>query len=183
MKKELIELRINGRTHELAIEPNKLLLDLLRQDLGLTGSKRACDDSSCGSCTVQVDGVPMLSCTILAASCEGQEITTVEGLADHGGLAALQKAYGDFGGAQCGFCTPGFMMTVRWLLANNPDPSEQEIREALSSNLCRCTGYSQMYQAIRAVIQAEQTGKKKIGGSEIDLADPLLRLKELSAEC
>ena len=161
MKKELIELRINGRAHELAIEPNKLLLDLLRQDLGLTGSKRACDDSSCGSCTVQVDGVPMLACTMLAASCEGQEITTVEGLADHGGLAALQKAYGDFGGAQCGFCTPGFMMTVRWLLANNSDPSEQEIREALSSNLCRCTGYSQMYQAIRAVIQAEQTGKKE----------------------
>ena len=156
MKKELIELRVNGRTHELAIEPSKLLLDVLRQDLDLTGSKRACDDSSCGSCTVQVDGLPMLSCTMLAASCEGQEITTVEGLADHGGLAALQKAYGDFGGAQCGFCTPGFMMTVKWLLANNPDPSEQEIREALSSNLCRCTGYSQMYQAIRAVIEAEQ---------------------------
>ena len=161
MKKELIELRINGRTHELAIEPNKLLLDVLRQDLGLTGSKRACDDSSCGSCTVQVDGVPMLSCTMLAASCEGQEITTVEGLADHGGLAALQKAYGDFGGAQCGFCTPGFMMTVRWLLANNPDPTEDEIRAALSSNLCRCTGYSQMYQAIRAVIQAEQKAVRK----------------------
>jgi aerobic-type carbon monoxide dehydrogenase small subunit (CoxS/CutS family) len=156
MKKELIELRINGRAYELAIEPNKLLLDLLRQDLGLTGSKRACDDSSCGSCTVQVDGVPMLSCTLLAASCEGQEITTVEGLADHGGLAALQKAYGDFGGAQCGFCTPGFMMTVRWLLANNPNPTEDEVRQALSSNLCRCTGYSQMYQAIRAVIDAEQ---------------------------
>jgi aerobic carbon-monoxide dehydrogenase small subunit len=156
MKKELIELRINRRTYELAVEPNKLLLDVLRQDLGLTGSKRACDDSSCGSCTVQVDGVPMLSCTLLAASCEGQEITTVEGLADHGCLAALQKAYGDFGGAQCGFCTPGFMMTVNWLLANNPDPTEDEIREALSSNLCRCTGYSQMYQAVRAVIEAEQ---------------------------
>ena len=156
MKKQLIELRVNGRTHELAIEPSKLLLDVLRQDLDLTGSKRACDDSSCGSCTVQLDGIPMLSCTMLAASCEGQEITTVEGLADHGGLAALQKAYGDFGGAQCGFCTPGFMMTVKWLLANNQDPSEQEIREALSSNLCRCTGYSQMYQAIRAVIEAEQ---------------------------
>ena len=153
MKKELIELCVNGRTHELAIEPNKLLLDVLRQDLALTGSKRACDDSSCGACTVQVDGVPMLSCTMLAASCEGQEITTVEGIADHGGLAALQKAYGDFGGSQCGFCTPGFMMTVRWLLANNPDPTEDEIREALSSNLCRCTGYSQMYQAIRAVIE------------------------------
>jgi aerobic-type carbon monoxide dehydrogenase small subunit (CoxS/CutS family) len=161
MKKELIELRINGRARELAIEPNKLLLDLLRQDLGLTGSKRACDDSSCGSCTVQVDGVPMLSCTMLAASCEGQEITTIEGVADHGGLAALQKAYGDFGGAQCGFCTPGFIMTVRALVANNPDPTEHEIREALSSNLCRCTGYSQMYEAVRAVIQAEKTGKSE----------------------
>ncbi|MGB8889933.1 MAG: (2Fe-2S)-binding protein [Candidatus Korobacteraceae bacterium] len=161
MKKELVELRVNGRTHELAIEPSKLLLDVLRQDLDLTGSKRACDDSSCGACTVQVDGVPMLACTMLAASCEGQEITTVEGVADHGSLAALQKAYGDFGGAQCGFCTPGFMMTVKWLLANNPEPSEQEIREALSSNLCRCTGYSQMYQAVRAAIDAEQKGMKQ----------------------
>jgi len=161
MKKELIELRVNGRTHELAIEPSKLLLDVLRQDLDLTGSKRACDDSSCGACTVQIDGVPMLSCTMLAASCEGQEITTVEGVADHGSLAALQKAYGDFGGAQCGFCTPGFMMTIKWLLANNPDPSEAEIRDALSSNLCRCTGYSQMYQAIRAALDAEQKGMKQ----------------------
>src|SRR6516162_8786532 len=154
MKKELIELRVNGRTHELAIEPSKLLLDVLRQDLDLTGSKRACDDSSCGSCTVQLDGIPMLSCTMLGSSCAGQEIMTFEGLADHGGLAALQKAYGDFGGAQCGFCTPGFMMTVKWLLANNPDPTEDEIRDALSSNLCRYTGYSQMYQAIRAAIDA-----------------------------
>lgn len=161
MKKELISLRVNRRTYELAIEPSKLLLDVLRQDLDLTGSKRACDDSSCGACTVQIDGVPMLSCTLLAASCEGQEITTVEGLADRGGLAALQKAYGDFGGSQCGFCTPGFMMTVKWLLANNPDPTEEEIREALSSNLCRCTGYSQMYQAIRAALDAEQKGMKQ----------------------
>jgi carbon-monoxide dehydrogenase small subunit len=156
MKKELIELRVNGRAHELAVEPNKLLLDVLRQDLDLTGSKRGCDDSSCGACTVQVDGIPMLACTMLAASCEGREITTVEALAGSGGLAALQKAYGDFGGSQCGYCTPGFMMTVKWLLANNPDPSEQEVREALSSNLCRCTGYTQMYQAIRAAIDAEQ---------------------------
>jgi aerobic-type carbon monoxide dehydrogenase small subunit (CoxS/CutS family) len=161
MKKQLIELRINGRTHELAVEPNKLLLDVLRNDLDLTGSKRACDDSSCGACTVQVDGIPMLSCTLLAASCEGQEITTVEGVADHGGLAALQKAYGDFGGSQCGFCTPGFMMTVKALLANNPNPTEDEIRVALSSNLCRCTGYSQMYQAIRAALDAERKGMKE----------------------
>ena len=161
MKKELIELRVNGRTHELAVEPSKLLLDALRQDLDLTGSKRGCDDSSCGACTVQIDGVPMLSCTMLAASCEGREITTVEGVADHGGLAALQKAYGDFGGAQCVFCTPGFMMTVKALLANNPDPTEDEIREALSSNLCRCTGYLQMFQAIRAAVQAEQKGLRE----------------------
>jgi carbon-monoxide dehydrogenase small subunit len=161
MKKELITLRVNRRTYELAVEPSKLLLDVLRQDLDLTGSKRGCDDSSCGACTVQIDGIPMLSCTMLAASCEGQEITTVEGVADRGGLAALQKAYGDFGGAQCGFCTPGFMMTVKWLLANNPDPSEDEIRDALSSNLCRCTGYSQMYQAIRAALDAEQKGMKQ----------------------
>jgi aerobic-type carbon monoxide dehydrogenase small subunit (CoxS/CutS family) len=161
MKKELIELRVNGRNHELAFEPSKLLLDVLREDLDLTGSKRGCDDSSCGACTVQVDGVPMLSCTMLAASCEGQEIATVEGVADHGGLAALQKAYGDFGGAQCGFCTPGFMMTVKSLLATNSDPSEEQIREALSSNLCRCTGYSQMYQAIRAALEAEQKGMKQ----------------------
>jgi aerobic-type carbon monoxide dehydrogenase small subunit (CoxS/CutS family) len=161
MKKELIELRVNGRMHELAVEPSKLLLDALRQDLDLTGSKRGCDDSSCGACTVQIDGVPMLSCTMLAASCEGQEVTTVEGVADHGGLAALQKAYGDFGGAQCGFCTPGFMMTVKALLANNRDPTEGEIREALSSNLCRCTGYLQMFQAIRAALAAEQKGMKQ----------------------
>ena len=163
MKKELIELKINGRTYELAIEPNALLLDVLRLQLGLTGSKRGCDDSSCGACTVQIDGTPMLSCTLLAASCEGQEITTVEGIAEHGSLAAIQKAYGDWGGAQCGFCTPGFMMTVHHLLAENPDPSDDEIRTALSGNLCRCTGYMQMFQAIRAAIEAERRGRVAAG--------------------
>src|SRR5437660_6630893 len=158
MKKELIELRINGRSRELAIEPSKLLLDALRQDLQLTGSKRGCDDSSCGACTVLVDGITMLSCTLLAASCEGQEITTVEGVSERGGLAAIQKAYGDWGGAQCGYCTPGFIMTVKHLLAEQSDPTEDEIRAALSGNLCRCTGYSQMYQAIKAAIDAEQRG-------------------------
>src|SRR5271170_1993243 len=158
MKKELIELRVNGRAHEIAIEPSKLLLDTLRQDLDLTGSKRGCDDSSCGACTVQVDGIPMLSCTMLAASCEGQEITTVEGVSEHGSLAAIQKAYGDWGGSQCGYCTPGFMMTVKSLLAENPDPSEADVRSALSSNLCRCTGYNQMYAAIRSAIEAERQG-------------------------
>jgi aerobic-type carbon monoxide dehydrogenase small subunit (CoxS/CutS family) len=158
MKKQLIELKVNGRTRELAIEPSKLLLDALRQDLDLTGSKRGCDDSSCGACTVLVDGIPMLSCTMLAASCEGQEITTVEGVSDYGGLAAIQKAYGDWGGSQCGYCTPGFMMTVKHLLAENSNPSENDIRGALSGNLCRCTGYNQMYQAIKAAIDAEKKG-------------------------
>jgi aerobic-type carbon monoxide dehydrogenase small subunit (CoxS/CutS family) len=159
MKKVLLELKINGRTHELAVEPNRILLDVIRQDLGLTGSKRGCDDSSCGACTVQIDGVPMLACTTLAASCEGREITTVEGIAEHGALAAIQKAYGDWGGAQCGYCTPGFMMTVDALLSENPDPSEDDIRQALSGNLCRCTGYMQMYQAIRSAIDAERKGR------------------------
>ena len=158
MKKQLIELRVNGRSHELAIEPSKLLLDALLQDLDLTGSKRGCDDSSCGACTVLVDGLPMLSCALLAASCEGQEITTVEGVSEHGSLAAIQKAYGDWGGSQCGYCTPGFMMTVKRLLSINPNPTDDEIRSALSSNLCRCTGYNQMYQAIKAAIEAEQKG-------------------------
>ena len=108
-----------------------------------------------------LDGVAMLACTMLAASYQDCEITTVEGISDGGGLAALQKAYGDFGGSQCGYCTPGFMMTVRGLLASNPDPTEQEIREALSSNLCRCTGYAQMYEAIRAVIEAERADRQK----------------------
>jgi aerobic carbon-monoxide dehydrogenase small subunit len=158
MKKELVALKINGRSCELAIEPNSLLLDVLRKDLDLTGSKRGCDDSSCGACTVLVDGVSMLSCALLAAGCEGQEITTIEGVSQHGSLAAIQKAYGDWGGAQCGYCTPGFIMTVKALLAENPDPSEADVRTALASNLCRCTGYNQMYEAIRSAIRAERNG-------------------------
>jgi len=164
MKKELIELRVNGRRHELAIEPSELLLDVLRRDLQLTGCKRGCDDSSCGACTVLVDGVPTLSCTMLAMSASANgpvtpDITTVEGIADHGALAAIQKAYGDWGGAQCGYCTPGFMITVKALLDRNPDPSEEDIRHALSGNLCRCTGYNQMYQAIKAAIVAEKNNR------------------------
>jgi len=138
VKKELIELRVNGLTHELAIAPSALLLDVLRRDLGLTGSKRGCDDSSCGACTVLVDGTPMLACTLLAFSCEGQEITTVEGISEHGSLAAIQKAYGDWGGAQCGYCTPGFMITVKHLLSVNPDPTDEEIRSGKDYCSARC---------------------------------------------
>src|SRR5262252_2701551 len=136
MRKELIELRVNGRRREVAVEPSKLLLDTLREDLQLTGSKRGCDDSSCGACTVLVDGIPMLSCTMIAASLSADdgghaaEITTVEGVAEHGAMAAIQKAYGDWGGAQCGYCTPGFIMTVKALLERNPDPSDEDMRQA-----------------------------------------------------
>ena len=158
MPKQLIELRVNNRNYEIAVEPSQLLLDCLRQDLQLTGSKRGCDDSSCGACTVQVDGVPVLSCTMLAASCQEHEITTIEGVAEHGCLAAIQKAYGEWGGAQCGFCTPGFIMTVKALLTHNPEPTDEDIRHALSGNLCRCTGYTQMFQAIKSAIEAEQKG-------------------------
>ncbi len=161
MTKELIELRVNGRRYELAVEPSALLLDVLRNELDLTGSKRGCDDSSCGACTVLIDGVPMLACTLLAASVQEAEISTVEGIAQHGSLAAIQKAYGDWGGAQCGYCTPGFMMTVSALLAANPDPTEDEIRRALSGNLCRCTGYEQMFQAIKAAVEAERKGRER----------------------
>jgi len=158
VKKELILLNVNGRAHEVAAETSALLLDVLRQQLQLTGSKRGCDDSSCGACTVLIDGVAMMSCTMLAASCEGQDITTIEGISEHGSLAAIQKAYGDWGGAQCGYCTPGFIMTVKSLLAENPDPTEEDIRMALGSNLCRCTGYNQMYEAIRSAIAAGRNG-------------------------
>jgi len=133
MHKELVEHKINGRR---AIEPGALLLDMLRQDLGLTGSKRGCDESSCGACTVLVDGVAMLSCTLLAASCDGREITTTEGVGQHGSLAAIQKTYGD-GGAQCGYCTPGFIVTVKTWLAENPDPSAKPLTTSTLTPECR----------------------------------------------
>lgn len=155
MNKELITLRVNGREHQLAAEPNRLLLDVLRRELGLTGSKLACDDSSCGACTVLIDGIPMLSCTLLAGSCQGSEITTVESLAGDGRLSALQRAWGSTGGSQCGFCTPGFLMTVKALLENNPDPGDDEIKRAISGNLCRCTGYTQMYDAVKLALKSQ----------------------------
>ena len=152
MTKELIRLKVNGETHEVAVQPAKLLLDVLREDLGLTGSKRGCDDASCGCCAVLVDGVPMLSCVALAASYQEAEITTVEGLAAPGELHPVQEGYAEQGGAQCGYCTPGFLIATKALLDRNPDPSLEEIREALSSNLCRCTGYMQIYESVRYAI-------------------------------
>jgi aerobic carbon-monoxide dehydrogenase small subunit len=159
VEKELVRLRVNGEARELAVEPNRLLLDLLREDLGLTGSKRGCDDSSCGCCAVLIDGLPMLSCVALAASYQGREIVTVEGLSAAGELDPVQEGYAVSGGAQCGYCTPGFLITTKALLDRNPDPTLEEIREALSSNLCRCTGYMQIYESVRLALERRRDGR------------------------
>ncbi len=153
MKAEAVRLRINGRVHELAVEPNRLLLDVLRQDLGLTGSKRGCDDSSCGACTVLIDGSPQMSCLMLAVSYQECEITTIEGVADGSELDPLQRGFTIEGGAQCGYCTPGMILTAKSLLARNPNPTDQELNEALSGNLCRCTGYTQILASVRKAIE------------------------------
>jgi carbon-monoxide dehydrogenase small subunit len=139
--------------YELEIEPNRLLLEVLRQDLGLTGTKRGCDDSSCGACTVLVDGEPQMSCLMLTVSYQEPEITTIEGVADGCELDALQHGFCVEGGAQCGYCTPGIILTAKNLLARNPRPSNQEINEALSGNLCRCTGYTQILASVRKAIE------------------------------
>jgi len=156
MDKELIRLKVNGEKYEVAVPPNKLLLDALREDLRLTGSKRGCDDSSCGCCTVLVDGVPQLSCVMLAASYQDIEITTIEGVARGGELTPLQEGFCVEGGAQCGFCTPGIVLVAKALLERNPNPTREEIAAALSGNLCRCTGYEQIYLSIEHAIKKLQ---------------------------
>ena len=154
---EWVRLRINGQLREMEMLPNRLLIDLLRDDLRLTGTKRGCDDSSCGACTVLVDDEPQMSCLMLAVSYQEAEITTIEGVAadtESGQeLDALQRGFAMEGGAQCGYCTPGVILAAKYLLAQNPDPSEQEIREALSGNLCRCTGYSQIIASVRKAVE------------------------------
>ena len=156
VKAEHVRLHINGETYELEVQPNRLLLDLLRDDLRLTGTKRGCDDSSCGACTVLIDGEPQMSCLMLAVSYQECEITTIEGVVRSGDgrteLDPLQTAFSLEGGAQCGFCTPGIILAAKHLLAANPDPTDQEIKEALSGNLCRCTGYAQIVSSVRRAI-------------------------------
>jgi len=156
MDKELIRLKVNGERYEVAVPPNKLLLDALREDLRLTGSKRGCDDSSCGCCTVLVDGVPQLSCVMLAASYQDVDLTTIEGVARGGELTPLQEGFCVEGGAQCGFCTPGIVLVAKALLERNPNPTREEIAAALSGNLCRCTGYEQIYLSIEHAIKKLQ---------------------------
>jgi carbon-monoxide dehydrogenase small subunit len=153
VEKELIRLHVNGQVHELVIEPNKQLLDVLREDLGLTGSKRGCDDSSCGACTVLVNGEPQLACIMLAVSYQEEEITTIEGVARGSEFDPLQVGFAIEGGAQCGYCTPGMILTAKSFLAKNPDASDRELLEALSGNLCRCTGYTQILASVRRAIE------------------------------
>ena len=150
MTKRLVSLTVNGRSREDAVADHALLLDYLRQSVGLTGTKEGCDGGECGACTVLIDGEPRLACITLAASCEGRRVETIEGLAVDGRMSRLQQAFHEKLGTQCGFCTPGMIMAAEGLLRRHPSPTEAEIREALSGNLCRCTGYVKIIESVLA---------------------------------
>lgn len=155
--KQIIRLRVNGQEHEVYVPIHKTLLEVLREDMGLTGTKHGCELGECGTCTVLVDGEPILSCLALPIELQGREITTVEGMADGVTPHPLQTAFAELGAAQCGYCTPGILLAAKSLLDKNPDPSRDEIRQALSGNLCRCTGYTKIYQAVE--LAAERMGE------------------------
>ena len=149
--KQRIELRVNGKDYELFVEPWKTLLDVLREDLGLTGAKSGCDDGNCGACTVILDGKAVKSCLLLAPQVQGKEVLTVEGLGKEGDLHPLQQAFIDHFAVQCGFCTPGMILTAKALLDENPRATEEEIRRGLHGNICRCTGYVKIVEAVESV--------------------------------
>ncbi|MBI2467574.1 MAG: (2Fe-2S)-binding protein [Candidatus Rokubacteria bacterium] len=144
----LISLRINGETYEVAVPVHKTLLEVLREDLGLTGTKHGCELGECGTCTVLVDGQPVLSCLALPIECQGREILTVEGMAGPAGVHPLQQAFAELGAAQCGYCTPGILLTAKALLDHEPRPTRDDVRAALAGNLCRCTGYTKILDAV-----------------------------------
>jgi carbon-monoxide dehydrogenase small subunit len=148
MKRVTLTLRVNGEEQSISFAPYKTLLEVLREELGLTGTKHGCELGECGACAVLVDGEPQLTCLTLALECEGRSVQTIEGLARGAELHPLQAAFADFGGSQCGYCTPGVIMTAKALLERNPSPTRQEIKEATAGNLCRCTGYQQIVDAI-----------------------------------
>lgn len=150
--KKVISFTLNGEDIQVLAEPNRTLLDLLRDDLGLTGTKKGCEAGECGACTVMLDGRPVNSCITLAAEVEGCKVITVEGVAQDGQLSPLQKQFIDKWAFQCGYCTAGMIMSAKALLERNPHPTEQEIREAIEGNLCRCTGYVKIIEAIQAVV-------------------------------
>jgi aerobic carbon-monoxide dehydrogenase small subunit len=149
-----IAITVNGARHEAEVEPRRLLVYFLREDLGLTGTVVGCDTSSCGACTVLLDGESVKSCTMLAAQADGREVMTIEGLADNGQLHPVQQAFHEHHGLQCGYCTPGMVMATVSLLAEHPSPSEEEIRHLLEGNLCRCTGYQNIVKAVKAAATA-----------------------------
>jgi aerobic carbon-monoxide dehydrogenase small subunit len=148
LTKTLLQLRVNGETKEVATEINKTLLEVLREDMGLTGTKHGCELGECGTCAVLVDGAPVLSCLMLGVEAVDTEVITVEGMTQNGKSHALQNAFADLGAAQCGYCIPGILLTAKALLDANPLPTRDEIRQALSGNLCRCTGYTKILQAV-----------------------------------
>ncbi len=152
--KRLVQFTVNGDQIEVAVEPNRTLLQVLREDLGLTGTKHGCGVGDCGACTVIMDGLPVNSCLVLAVQARGRDILTIEGLTGNGELHPLQTAFIDKGAIQCGFCSPGMILSSKALLDNNPQPTEEEIRTAISGNLCRCTGYQKIVEAIRAAAEA-----------------------------
>jgi len=154
--KRILELKVNGELRTLLAEPHRTLLEILRQELGLTGAKEGCDVGDCGACTVLIDGEPLLSCLTLAVEVQGREITTIEGLAQNGQLHPLQRAFVNHGAVQCGFCSPGVILSAKALLDANPRPTEDEVREAIGGNLCRCTGYVKIVEAVLAA-SARQT--------------------------
>jgi carbon-monoxide dehydrogenase small subunit len=160
---------VNGETVDVLVDDYKTLLEVLREDLQLTGTKHGCELGECGACAVLVDGEPVLSCLAVAQECQGREIRTVEGLTVEGRLHPLQDAFADHGAAQCGYCTPGILMTACALLDREPQPSRDRIREALSGNLCRCTGYGQIVDAVSAVVGLTEP----VGRSEIRSARPV----------
>jgi len=153
-----LKLSVNGEVREALVAGYKTLLEALREDFELTGTKHGCELGECGACTVLLDGEPVLSCLVLALECEGRSVQTIEGLARGPELHPLQAAFADCGGSQCGYCTPGVIMTAKALLERNPQPTKQEIKEATAGNLCRCTGYNQIVEAVEAA--AEQLRKE-----------------------
>ena len=154
MKQE-INLVINGESYQVFVKASETLLDVIRDRIGLTGTKKGCDVGDCGSCVVLIDGVPVSSCLVLAVEARNKEITTIEGLADGENLHPVQKAFVEHGALQCGFCTPGMILTAKAFLDENPHPTEHEVKEAISGNLCRCTGYTKIVEAILAVKEPE----------------------------
>lgn len=150
MAKRLLALTVNGRAREDAIADHALLLDYLRDTIGLTGSKQGCDGGECGACTVLIDGEPRLACITLAVTCAGRHVETIEGLATGGRMSRLQRQFHEKLGTQCGFCTPGMIMAAEALLRRNSNPTERDIRDALSGNLCRCTGYVKIIESVQA---------------------------------